>query len=157
MLRFLAQYPWKDLLAPANIPNWLLVIVGIVASAAAIKTLQKVKRQADLMNRQNVVAITAAKAAQDSAIAALQQTNHMIASERAWLVIASVNDHLTFVWSGGRTLVLVASEKRGQYSGNPYRHRGGLSSGEGVDSRRNSAVSIAGNFEQSGAGSGGLD
>ena len=96
----ISGYPWKELLAPANIPNWLLVIVGIVASAAAIKTLGKVKRQADLMNRQNVVAITAAKAAEDSAIAALQQTSHMIASERAWLVIASVNDHSTFIWSG---------------------------------------------------------
>jgi hypothetical protein len=101
---YVSGYQWKDLLAPANIPNWLLVIVGIVASRAAIKTLGRVKRQADLMNRQNAVAIAAAKAAEDSAKAALQQTSHMITSERAWLVIASVNDFSTFVWSGGAPL-----------------------------------------------------
>jgi hypothetical protein len=46
------SYPWKELLAPANIPNWVLCLVGGFAGWAAYKTLRAIKRQSDLMKRQ---------------------------------------------------------------------------------------------------------
>jgi hypothetical protein len=45
-------YPWKELLAPANVPNWVLCVVGGFAGWAAFKTLKAIKRQADLMEQQ---------------------------------------------------------------------------------------------------------
>ena len=36
-------YPWDELLAPANIPNWMLCIVGAVAGIAAVLTLNHSK------------------------------------------------------------------------------------------------------------------
>jgi hypothetical protein len=47
-----SSYPWGELLAPANIPNWLLVGVGSWAGFLALKCLKDIKRQADLMKLQ---------------------------------------------------------------------------------------------------------
>jgi len=48
-----SHYPWRELAAPANIPNWLLVAVGVFAGWLALRTLKAIKRQADLMERQD--------------------------------------------------------------------------------------------------------
>lgn len=45
-------YPWSELKAPANVPNWILSAIGICAVFAALRTLWAIKRQADLMERQ---------------------------------------------------------------------------------------------------------
>jgi hypothetical protein len=44
-----AKYPWGELLAPANIPNWFLVLVGTVTGWFVYKTLRAIKKQADIM------------------------------------------------------------------------------------------------------------
>jgi len=46
-------YPWKELLAPANIPNWVLCFVGGIAGLAAVLTLRAIKRKSDLMKEQS--------------------------------------------------------------------------------------------------------
>src|ERR1700721_376111 len=43
-----SSYPWRELYAPANIPNWVLALVGIGAVIAALKTLWAIRKQADL-------------------------------------------------------------------------------------------------------------
>jgi hypothetical protein len=43
-----SPYPWRELLAPANIPNWFLAIIGALGVGAAVKTLRAIKRQTDL-------------------------------------------------------------------------------------------------------------
>ncbi len=75
---------WWD--KAAVLAAYLLVIVGALGIIYAGLTLGKLKEQA-----------TAAKVAAE---AALRQTDHIVASERAWLVISSVNDSSSFVWSG---------------------------------------------------------
>jgi hypothetical protein len=45
-------YQWRELYAPANIPNWVLAIVAGWAGIMALKTLWAVKKQGDLMTRQ---------------------------------------------------------------------------------------------------------
>jgi hypothetical protein len=47
-----AEYPWGELLAPANIPNWFLVVVGGVTGWFVYKTLRAIKKQADIMETQ---------------------------------------------------------------------------------------------------------
>ena len=41
-------YPWRELLAPANIPNWTLCVVGAVAGWLAWSTLKAIKQQVDM-------------------------------------------------------------------------------------------------------------
>ena len=45
------RYPWRKLLAPANIPNWFLVAVGFWAGLMALRTLNSIKHQAVLQFR----------------------------------------------------------------------------------------------------------
>src|SRR6266851_1433032 len=40
---------WKEVFGPANLPSWTLVIVGGIAGFLAWRTLNAIKRQADLM------------------------------------------------------------------------------------------------------------
>jgi hypothetical protein len=47
-----AKYPWGELLAPANVPNWFLVVVGGVTGWFVYKTLRAIKKQADIMETQ---------------------------------------------------------------------------------------------------------
>lgn len=44
-----AAYPWHEFLAPANVLNVALVIVGAGGVAAALVTLRSIRKQADLM------------------------------------------------------------------------------------------------------------
>jgi hypothetical protein len=48
-----AKYPWRELCAPANIPNWILALVGVGGIGAALRTLKIIKLQADLMKEQS--------------------------------------------------------------------------------------------------------
>lgn len=80
-----SQYPWRELLAPTNIPSWFLVGVGFWAGLMALRSLRRIGRQADLMNRQNVVALAAAKAAQENAKTAADQIRMMKDKERGRL------------------------------------------------------------------------
>jgi hypothetical protein len=84
-----AKYPWGELLAPANIPNWFLVVVGGVTGWFVYKTLRAIKKQAGIMEtgandaRESGAEITrialataqaarkSADAAEESAIAAM--------------------------------------------------------------------------------------
>ncbi|MFZ1086867.1 MAG: hypothetical protein WAN35_18030 [Terracidiphilus sp.] len=114
-----AKYPWGELLAPANIPNWFLVIVGAVTGWFVYKTLRAIKKQADIMEtgakdaresgaEATRIALATAKAAQASADAALKTVQVMIDSERPW-VIASMeqskgsclldNGNVRFTWT----------------------------------------------------------
>jgi hypothetical protein len=45
-------YQWRELYAPANVPNWVLAIVALWAGIMALKTLRAIKQQADLMKAQ---------------------------------------------------------------------------------------------------------
>jgi hypothetical protein len=76
-----AKYPWGELLAPANIPNWFLVVVGGVTGWFVYKTLKAIKRQVDVMESQakdvresgaeaSRIALATAKAARKAADAA---------------------------------------------------------------------------------------
>lgn len=38
-------YPWRELYAPANIPSWVLALVGTLAAFAAIRTLRAIEAQ----------------------------------------------------------------------------------------------------------------
>lgn len=40
-----SSYPWRELYAPANIPNWVLALVGTLAAFAGIKTLRAIEAQ----------------------------------------------------------------------------------------------------------------
>jgi hypothetical protein len=59
-------YQWHELLSPANIPNWGLVLVGAVAGCFAWLTLQDIRRQVGV---------------------AEANTQAMIRAERAWIVV----------------------------------------------------------------------
>ena len=76
-----AKYPWGELLAPANVPNWFLVVVGGVTGWFVYKTLRAIKKQADIMETQandaresgaeaTKIALATAQAAQKAADAA---------------------------------------------------------------------------------------
>jgi hypothetical protein len=52
-----SAYPWRELLAPSNIPNWFLIVVGAFAGLMALRTLKAINRQADLMKEQSDLAV----------------------------------------------------------------------------------------------------
>lgn len=92
------KYPWGELLAPANIPNWFLVIVGGVTGWFVYKTLKAIKKQANIMEKQATdaqesgakateIALATAQAAQTSADAAAAQIQMMKDKERGRLRI----------------------------------------------------------------------
>jgi hypothetical protein len=43
-----SQYPWRELYAPANVPNWVLALVAGWAGVMALKTLWAIRKQVDL-------------------------------------------------------------------------------------------------------------
>lgn len=51
-----SKYPWRELYAPANVPNWILAFVAGWAGFLAYRTLKAIKRQADLMKEQSDLA-----------------------------------------------------------------------------------------------------
>jgi hypothetical protein len=93
-----SDYPWRELYAPANVPNWFLVIIAGVTGLFVYKTLRAIKKQADIMEKQATeaqvsgveatgIALATAQAAQKSADAANAQIQFMKDKERARLVI----------------------------------------------------------------------
>jgi hypothetical protein len=48
-----SQYPWRELYAPANVPNWVLAFLAGVAGWLALRTLGAIQLQADLMKDQS--------------------------------------------------------------------------------------------------------
>jgi len=81
-------YPWDELLAPANIPNWMLCIVGTVAGIAAVLTLNAIKRQANTMDKTAADAKASAEtAAVDNAatLAALTRQADTLAIQAAYM------------------------------------------------------------------------
>jgi hypothetical protein len=83
------KYPWSELLAPANIPNWFLVVVGAVTGWFVYRTLKAIKRQADLMEAQ-------AKDARESGAQTFailkEQTDNLLISAKAATVSAMAAD-----------------------------------------------------------------
>ena len=67
--------PWWD---DAGIATWVLVLVGIVASIIAVRTLADLREQTD-------ATFIAATAAQDNATVARLNATALINSERAWV------------------------------------------------------------------------
>jgi hypothetical protein len=93
-----AKYPWGELLAPANIPNWFLVVVGGITGWFVYKTLRAIKKQADIMETQakdaresgveaTKIALATAQAAQKTADATAAQIEIVKSKERAHLRI----------------------------------------------------------------------
>jgi hypothetical protein len=93
-----AKYPWGELLAPANVPNWFLVIVGGITGWFVYKTLRAIKKQADIMEAQakdareagaeaTKIALATAQAAQTSADVAMAQIRLIKDKERGRLRI----------------------------------------------------------------------
>lgn len=63
-------YPWGELLAPANIPNWFLVGVGFWAGLMALRTLREMGREIGHIESQTQILRDSVAAAQKSADAA---------------------------------------------------------------------------------------
>ena len=87
------------LFSAENLPNIFLVAVGIFGVRAALKTLDEIKRQADLLERQTGildqsvdVALESAEASKDSAKAANAQIQMMKDRERARISV-SISDN----------------------------------------------------------------
>lgn len=99
---------WHEAFGPPTWPNWALVIVGIGAIAAAIRTLKVIRRQAASMRRQTkyiarqalsmrrqtthlknavIESRKAARATRDNAKAALLNAQAVINAERPWLLV----------------------------------------------------------------------
>lgn len=51
----LAFYPWHELWAPANVPNWGLFLIGLAGTTAAVWTLRVIKSQASTMESQAAI------------------------------------------------------------------------------------------------------
>jgi hypothetical protein len=86
-----------ELLMPANLPNLLLVVVGIAGIITAICTLRVLSRQALSMRRQTthlrrsvVWSRRSANAAKRSADAALRNAQAVINAERSWVDIVPI-------------------------------------------------------------------
>jgi len=75
------HYPWGELLAPANIPNWCLVLVGGLAAGMAYWTLRSIERQTEYMSRQGDLM--------------REQLDRMVEKERARLKIGTITLELT--------------------------------------------------------------
>lgn len=58
----LRAYPWEDLLAPANIPLWLLVIAGVWVAVAALKSMKAMTAQTRELKRQNEMLVSKERA-----------------------------------------------------------------------------------------------
>ena len=114
-----AKYPWGELLAPANIPNWFLVIVGGVTGWFVYKTLRAIKKQADIMETQakdvrdssaeaTRIALATAKAARKAADAADISAKAAIGVAIPTLVV----DRFSFINTGRENPVAFYSQPR---------------------------------------------
>ncbi|MGD0548817.1 MAG: hypothetical protein ABR991_13510 [Terracidiphilus sp.] len=145
-----SKYPCKELLAPANIPNWFLVIVGGVTDWFVFKTLRAIKKQADIMENQakdaressaeaTKIALATAQAAQKSADAAFAQVEMVKSKERAQLRIEFSEPDFTFneelggypiryqVFLDGTTRAYIPQNSIFAYMGRTAREKKGIS------------------------------
>ncbi len=72
------MYPWQELFAPANIPNWVLCAVGVFTVGMALRTLRSIDNQVAEMKAQTTVGKASADAANLNAQAVIE-------AERAWI------------------------------------------------------------------------
>jgi hypothetical protein len=102
-----SDYPWKELLAPTNVPNWALVLVGGITGWFVYKTLKAIKKQADIMERQ-------AKDAQESGAQTFailkEQTDNLLISAKAATVSAFAADKSATAAMGLAIPILMLSE-----------------------------------------------
>jgi hypothetical protein len=110
------------LLAPENIPNIALVLVGIAGIITAVYTLKVLSRQAVSMRRQTTLlrrsvlwSRRSARAAKESADAALLNAQAVINAERPWIVVTVERkaETDTFIFKGknlGRTPAAIMSD-----------------------------------------------
>jgi hypothetical protein len=141
-----SRYLWRELYAPANIPNWVLAFFAGVAGWLAYKTLRAIKKQAEIMEAQakdaressagaTKIALATAQAARKSADAAMaqiqlmkEQSHRMVEKERARLKVQC--EGVEVQWGPTGTWILVADiEIANHGSSNAYitRKRGKLS------------------------------
>ena len=77
-----SEYPWRELYAPANVPNWILALLAGIAGGLAYKTLRAIKRQVDTYEGKERARLTVEiepfelPNRDDSAIVTLVVTNH---------------------------------------------------------------------------------
>lgn len=76
-------YQWSELWAPANIPNWILCLVGGWAGLMALRTLKEIRVQAKYMERQTKILEDSVAVAKDSVKAATDQIAMTQEKERA--------------------------------------------------------------------------
>lgn len=74
------NYPWRESLTPASIPDWCLVIVGALAGLIALRSLKVISRQADEMEDQAILM-------KDQLAEMRRQTDWLIEKERPRLDI----------------------------------------------------------------------
>ena len=74
------NYPWRESLTPASIPDWCLVIVGALAGLIALRSLKVISRQADEMEEQAILV-------KDQLAEMRRQTDWLIEKERPRLDI----------------------------------------------------------------------
>jgi hypothetical protein len=82
-------YPWGELLAPANVPNWFLVGAACLAGWLAYKTLRAIKEQADIMKTQ---ATDARESGAQTFSILKEQTDNLLISANAATVSAMAAD-----------------------------------------------------------------
>ena len=85
---------------PAPVWNWhdriawelniILAAIGIIVVIVALSTLRKIERQTRATEQAAIATEKSAKATEVAADATLKQTNHMVASERPFLMIEAV-------------------------------------------------------------------
>src|ERR1035437_4007882 len=93
------QHDWLDYLSGASAV--VLAVIGYFGVRYAKRTLDNIERQANTMEKQaadaRAAALQSTGIAQKAADAALMQANYLVASERAWLVIAPINKEDAFL------------------------------------------------------------
>jgi hypothetical protein len=70
---------WQEAFGPASLPNWALVIVGVVTGFFAWRRLKRIEDQAN--------------SGRDAATAALLSADAVVRNERAWITV------LPYIWS----------------------------------------------------------
>jgi hypothetical protein len=104
---------WKEAFDPGTWSNWALVIVGATAGLFAWLTLRKIRRQTDLMNRNNATGLASARAALESAQTANEQIRMMKNKERARIAITVLPLEVLDLDSNGENSVRMQIENLG--------------------------------------------
>lgn len=81
-----AAHDWWQAFDPVTWSNWSLVLVGVAGVIAALFTLNKIKKQAETMERQTGVLQESVAVSRIAADTAKANTDALINSERAWII-----------------------------------------------------------------------